>query len=290
MLATITQAVINGLLIGGIYALVSIGVTLIFGVVKIVNFAQGEFVMIGMYISFFLGNRFGIDPLVSLAVSIPALFLIGVFVQHFLIRRVLGLGDMPQIFLTFALSLLLMNVALLLFTADYRTLHTPYSDASIHLGPLYVAVAKLIAFAVAMLLSATLWVFLRTTDLGKAMRAAAQNRDVAMLMGINPDRVFCVAVGVALALAGAAGSLLMPFYPAYPLVGQVFVLMAFVAVILGTLGNVIGALVASLMMGIAESLGIQFVGADSGLIVVFLMLLLTLAFRPNGLFGGWTRR
>jgi branched-chain amino acid transport system permease protein len=289
MLATITQAVINGLLIGGIYALVSIGVTLIFGVVKIVNFAQGEFVMIGMYISFFLGNRFGIDPLVSLAVSMPALFLIGVFVQHFLIRRVLGLGDMPQIFLTFALSLLLMNVALLLFTADYRTLHTPYSDASIHLGPLYVAVAKLIAFAVAMLLSGTLWVFLRTTDLGKAMRAAAQNRDVAMLMGINPDRVFCVAVGVALALAGAAGSLLMPFYPAYPLVGQVFVLMAFVAVILGTLGNVIGALVASLMMGIAESLGIQFVGADSGLIVVFLMLLLTLAFRPNGLFGGWTR-
>ena len=290
MLATITQAVINGLLIGGIYALVSIGVTLIFGVVKIVNFAQGEFMMIGMYISFFLGNRFGIDPLVSLAFSMPALFLIGVLVQHFLIRRVLGLGDMPQIFLTFALSLLLMNVALLLFTADYRTLHTPYSDASIHLGPLYVAVAKLIAFAVAMLLSGTLWVFLRTTDLGKAMRAAAQNRDVAMLMGINPDRVFCVAVGVALALAGAAGSLLMPFYPAYPLVGQVFVLMAFVAVILGTLGNVIGALVASLMMGIAESLGIQFVGADSGLIVVFLMLLLTLAFRPNGLFGGWTRR
>jgi branched-chain amino acid transport system permease protein len=290
MLATITQAVINGLLIGGIYALVSIGVTLIFGVVKIVNFAQGEFMMIGMYISFFLGNRFGIDPLVSLAFSMPALFLIGVVVQHFLIRRVLGLGDMPQIFLTFALSLLLMNVALLLFTADYRTLHTPYSDASIHLGPLYVAVAKLIAFAVAMLLSGTLWVFLRTTDLGKAMRAAAQNRDVAMLMGINPDRVFCVAVGVALALAGAAGSLLMPFYPAYPLVGQVFVLMAFVAVILGTLGNVIGALVASLMMGIAESLGIQFVGADSGLIVVFLMLLLTLAFRPNGLFGGWTRR
>ena len=108
-----------------------------------------------------------------------------------------------------------------------------------------------------------------STDLGKAMRAAAQNRDVAMLMGINPDRVFCVAVGVALALAGAAGSLLMPFYPAYPMVGQVFVLMAFVAVVLGTLGNVTGALIASLMMGVAESLGIQFVGADSGLIVVF---------------------
>jgi branched-chain amino acid transport system permease protein len=289
MLATVAQAVVNGLLIGGIYALVSIGVTLIFGVVKIVNFAQGEFVMIGMYISFFLATRFGIDPLVSLVVSMPVLFVVGVLLQQFLIRRVLALGDMPQIFLTFALSLLLINVALLLFTANYRTVQTPYTETAIHLGPLYVAVAKLIAFVVAMVLSGALWVFLHVTDLGKAMRAAAQNRDVAMLMGINPDRVFCVAVGVALALAGAAGSLLMPFYPAYPLVGQVFVLMAFVAVVLGTLGNVTGALIASLMMGVAESLGIQFVGADSGLIVVFLMLLLTLALRPSGLFGGWTR-
>jgi branched-chain amino acid transport system permease protein len=289
MLATVAQAVVNGLLIGGIYALVSIGVTLIFGVVKIVNFAQGEFVMLGMYISFFLASRYGIDPLASLVVSMPALFIVGVLLQRFLIRRVLGLGDMPQIFLTFALSLLLVNVALLLFTANYRTVETPYTEMTIHLGPLYIAVAKLIAFAVAMLLSGALWVFLHTTDLGKAMRAAAQNREVAMLMGINPDRVFCVAVGVALALAGAAGSLLMPFYPAYPLVGQVFVLMAFVAVVLGTLGNVTGALLASLMMGVAESLGIQFVGADSGLIVVFAMLLLTLAVRPSGLFGGWTR-
>jgi branched-chain amino acid transport system permease protein len=289
MLATVAQAVVNGLLIGGIYALVSIGVTLIFGVVKIVNFAQGEFVMLGMYVSFFLATRFGIDPLASLVVSMPALFAVGWLLQRFLIRRVLGLGDMPQIFLTFALSLLLVNVALLLFTANYRTVETAYTETTIHLGPLYIAVAKLIAFAVAMALSGILWVFLHTTDLGKAMRAAAQNREVAMLMGINPDRVFCVAVGVALALAGAAGSLLMPFYPAYPLVGQVFVLMAFVAVVLGTLGNVTGALIASLMMGVAESLGIQFIGADSGLIVVFAMLLLTLAVRPSGLFGGWTR-
>src|SRR5215471_11132209 len=289
MAITIAQAVVNGLLIGGIYALVSIGVSLIFGVVKIVNFAQGEFVMIGMYISFVLATSFGIDPLFSLAVSMPTLFVVGVLLQHFLIRRVLGLGDMPQIFLTFAVSLLLLNLALLLFTANYRTVQTPYSDTAIQIGGIYVALAKLIAFVVAMLLSALLWFFLHVTDLGKAMRAAAQNRDVAMLMGINPDRVFCVAVGVALALAGAAGSLLMAFYPAYPMVGQVFVLMAFVAVVLGTLGNVVGALIASLMMGVAESLGIQFVGADSGLIVVFVMLLATLALRPSGLFGAWTR-
>src|SRR5580700_2627586 len=268
MWKTVAQAVINGLLIGGIYALVSIGVTLIFGVVKIVNFAQGEFVMIGMYISFFLATQFGIDPIVSLIVSMPVLFVIGVLVQHFLIRRVLGLNDLPP---------------------NYRTVHTWYSDEAFHLGGLYIPVAKLIAFVVAMVLSGVLWLFLHSTDLGRAMRAASQNRDVAMLMGINPNRVFCVALGIALALAGAAGSLLMPFYSAYPFVGQVFVLMAFVAVVLGTLGNVMGALIASLMMGIAESLGIQYVGADSGLIVVFAMLLLTLAFKPTGLGGGRAR-
>jgi len=289
MLEIVAQAVINGLLIGGIYALVSIGVTLIFGVIKIVNFAQGEFVMIGMYISFFLFAYLGIDPILSLIVSMPVLFVVGVLIQHFLIRRVLGLNDLPQIFLTFALSLLILNLALMLLTANYRTVHTWYSDEALHIGGLYIPVAKLIAFVLAMALSAALWVFLHTTDLGKAMRAAAQKPEVAMLMGINPNRVFCVALGIALALAGAAGSLLMPFYPAYPMVGQVFVLMAFVAVVLGTLGNVIGALIASLMMGVAESLGIQFVGADSGLIVVFLMLLLTLAVRPSGLAGGRAR-
>src|SRR6202007_1229207 len=128
MLETVIQAVVNGLLIGGIYALVSIGVTLIFGVVKIVNFAQGEFVMIGMYISFFLATPFCVDPLFSLAGSMPVLFVVGVLIQHFLIRRVLGLNDMPQIFLTFALSLLIVNLSLMLFTANYRTVHTWYSD------------------------------------------------------------------------------------------------------------------------------------------------------------------
>jgi branched-chain amino acid transport system permease protein len=289
MLETVLQAVVNGLLIGGIYALVSIGVTLIFGVVKIVNFAQGEFVMIGMYISYYLSTQFGIDPVVSVLISMPILFVAGVLIQHYLIRRVLGLNDLPQIFLTFALSLLITNLSLMFFTANYRTIHTWYSDEALHLGGIYIPYAKLVSFVLAMVLSGALWLFLRSTDLGKAMRAASQNRDVAQLMGINPNRVFAVALGIALALAGAAGSLLMPFYPAYPMVGQVFVLMAFVAVVLGTLGNVLGALVASLLMGVAESLGIQFVGADSGLIVVFVLLLVTLALKPSGLAGGWRK-
>jgi branched-chain amino acid transport system permease protein len=289
MLETVLQAIVNGLLIGGIYALVSIGVTLIFGVVKIVNFAQGEFVMIGMYLSFYLSTQLGVDPVLSVFFTIPILFVVGVLIQHYLIRRVLGQNDLPQIFLTFALSLLIINLSLMFFTANYKTIHAWYSDEALHFYGIYVPYAKLISFVLAMILSGLLWLFLKTTDLGKAMRAASQNRDVAQLMGINPNRVFAVALGIALALAGAAGSLLMTFYPAYPLVGQVFVLMAFVAVVLGTLGNVLGALVASLLMGIAESLGIQFIGADSGLIVVFVLLLATLALKPSGLAGGWRR-
>src|SRR6476660_3719417 len=165
MLEIVAQAVINGLLIGGIYAMVSIGATLIFGVVKIVNFAPGEFVMIGMYISFFLATQLGVDPIVSLVVSMPVLFVIGVLIQHFLIRRVLGLNDLPQIFLTFALSLLLVNLALLLLTATSPTVHTWYSDEAFHVGGLYIPVAKLIAFVLAMILSGILWIFLHTTDL-----------------------------------------------------------------------------------------------------------------------------
>src|ERR1700730_8717108 len=153
MWETLAQAVINGLLIGGIYALVSIGVTLIFGVVKIVNFAQGEFVMIGMYISFFLANQFGIDPIVSLVVSMPVLFAVGVLIQHFLIRRGFEPNDMPQIFLTFALSLLLLSLALMRFTSTDRPCHASCSAEARHIGELYIPAAKLIAFGVAMALS-----------------------------------------------------------------------------------------------------------------------------------------
>ena len=207
MFATVAQAVVNGLLIGGIYALVSIGVTLIFGVVKIVNFAQGEFVMIGMYISYFLASRFGIDPLLSLAISMPALFVIGVLLQHFLIRRVLGLGDMPQIFLTFALSLLLVNVALLLFTANYRTVETPYSEtASISASSMWRRPSSSPSSRCHGAEGDALGVRRRATDPGKGQaRRGGYRRGGQRRLGHQSHRVFAVAVGLALALAGAAG-------------------------------------------------------------------------------------
>lgn len=285
--AILAQAVVNGLLIGGIYALVSIGVTLIFGVVKFVNFAHGEFMMVAMFGTYWLWALLGLDPLLALIVIVPALYLFGVAVQQVLFRRVIGTSDLPQIFLTFALSILLTNLALAAFKADVRSVRVPYGDASIGIADaVFISVPRLVAFVVAMALSAALGLFLTRTDLGQAMRAAAQDRDVAMLMGINPDHIYRVAVGLASALAGAAGTLIMPFFPVRPDVGGQFGLLAFAAVIVGTLGDVRGALLAGLLMGVAESLGVQFIGADSGRIVVFVVLLLTLILRPSGLFGG----
>jgi len=288
MWETVAQAIINGLLIGGIYALVSIGVTLIFGVVKIVNFAQGEFVMIGMYISFFLANQFGIDPLLSLFVSMPVLFVAGVLIQHFLIRRVLALGDMPQIFLTFAMSLLLINVALLVFTANYRTVETPYSEMAIHLGPIYIAVAKLIAFALAMALSAALWAFLHTTDLGKAMRAAAQNPESARLCGIPVGRMLAIGWGLAAAIGAVAGIMVAPVLFLDPNMMGGVLIYGFAAAVLGGLTSPFGAVIGGFLVGIFENLVgtyIPGVGNELKLPIALALIVTVLVVKPAGLFG-----
>jgi branched-chain amino acid transport system permease protein len=284
--AVLVQAVVNGLLIGGIYGLVSIGVSLIFGVAKFVNFAHGEFLMLSMYGTYWLWVGLGLDPLASVLITIPLMYGFGLLVQQTLFRRLIGGSDLPQIFLTFALSLLLTNVALLLFRADVRTIRTPYSDAAIGIAnQVFVSWPRLIAFVVAIGLSGGLFLFLNRTDLGQAMRAAAQDRDMAMLIGINPNHVYRVAVGLAAALTAAAGALLMPFFVVTPFVGTQFGLLAFAVVIVGTLGDLRGALLAGLLMGVAESLGVQFIGADSGRIAVFALLLATLILRPTGLLG-----
>lgn len=273
----------SGLLIGGVYALVSIGLTLIFGVVKVVNFAHGEFLMLGMYATFFLWSYTGLDPLVTLLISMPLLFLIGMLTQQLLIRHILHAPELAQIFLTVGLQLILQNLALLIFSANYRSVHVPYADWTVKLGGVVLQFPRLVAFAVAVLLSLALYLFLHHTDMGKAMRAAAQDREVAMLMGINPNRVYLIALGTGAALTGAAGTVIMPFYYAFPTVGSVFGLLAFVVVILGGLGNVKGAFLGGLIVGVAESLGIQYAGADAGMLVAFAILILVLMIRPQGL-------
>jgi branched-chain amino acid transport system permease protein len=284
-LTTIVQAVVTGVLTAGIYALVAIGLTLIFGVVRIVNFAQGEFVMLGMYATYWLWKGFGIDPYLSLLVTMPALFCFGVVVQRFLFQPILHAPDLAQIFMTVGLSIVLMNAALFFFTADFRSVKTVYADAALRAGGLVVPLPRLYAFIGALLLSGLLTAFLVRTDIGKALRAVAQDREMAMLLGVNPRRMYLFAVGLGTALAGAAGSLIVPFFYVFPTSGVVFGLIGFVVVILGTLGSIQGALLAALVVGVAESLGTLFLGADLGLVVVFVILVLALVVRPSGLMG-----
>jgi len=282
---TVWQAIISGLLNGAVYGLVSVGLTMIFGVVKIVNFAHGEFLMVGMYLSYALWALLGIDPIWSVPIVMVALFFFGMGMQRFFIRRVLNAPDLAQIFLTVGLSILMMNLALFLFRADFRIVKVSYVDWTFSLAGAIVSVPRLIACLGAILFSLLLALFLLRTDFGKAMRAVAQDREVAMLVGINPDKMYNFAVGIGAALAGAAGGLTISFYFAFPSVGVNFVLIAFVIVILGTLGNLQGAFLTSLIVGVAESVGVLFVGADLGLAVVFVILVLTLALRPAGLLG-----
>jgi branched-chain amino acid transport system permease protein len=282
---TIWQAFISGLLNGAVYGLVSVGLTMIFGVVKIVNFAHGEFLMVGMYLSYALWAILGIDPLWSVPIVMVALFFFGVGIQKFFIRRVLNAPDLAQIFLTVGLSVLMINLALFLLRADFRSVKVPYADWTFALAGAIVSVPRLIACLGAIVFSLLLAIFLVRTDVGKAMRAVAQDREVSMLVGINPERMYNFAVGISAALAGAAGGLTISFYFVFPSVGVNFVLIAFVIVILGTLGSIPGAFLTSLIVGVAESVGVLFVGADLGLAVVFVIMLLTLAFRPAGLLG-----
>jgi len=284
-LSTLLQALITGILMAGIYALVATGLTLIFGVVRIVNFAHGEFVMLGMYVTFWLWKLWGLDPYVSLLITMPLLFCFGVLIQRFLFQPILRAPDLAQIFMTVGLSVILMNVALFLFTADFRSVKVPYGEWAWRLGGVTVLLPRLFAFLGALLLAGLLTLFLTKTDIGKALRAVAQDREVSMLLGINPNRMYLLAVGLGAALAGAAGGLIVPFFYVFPTVGVVFVLIAFVVVILGTLGSVQGALLASLIVGVAESLGILFAGSDLGLVVVFGILVASLIFRPSGLMG-----
>lgn len=284
-LTTILQALITGVLMAGIYALVGIGLTLIFGVVRIVNFAQGEFVMLGMYATYWLWKLWGIDPYLSLVITMPLMFCFGVLVQRFFLQPILHAPDMAQIFMTVGLSVALMNAALLVFTADFRSVKISYAEWALHLGGVTVPVTRLFAFLGALLLAGLLTLFLTKTDMGKALRAVAQDREVSMLLGINPGRMYLVAVGLGAALAGAAGGLIVPFFYVYPTAGVVFGLIGFVVVILGTLGSIEGALLASLIVAVAESLGVLFAGADLGLVVVFAILVVGLVFRPSGLMG-----
>ena len=227
------QLTINGLLQGGIYSLISIGLTLIFGVTRIVNFAHGEFLMLAMYATFFLFQMAGIDPYLSLLVVTPLLFLLGLISERLVIHPILNAPSFMQIFATVGLSVALQNAALFFWTGDYRSIKTSYSAMMVPAGELLISFARLMAFAAAVVISYGVFFYLKKTYAGKAIRAVAQNRTAATLMGVNIRRIYLFTFGLGTALVGIAGALLMPIYYAFPTVGGLFVLTAFVVVVLG---------------------------------------------------------
>ncbi len=284
-MAIVFQAAVNGLLLGGVYGLVSVGLTLIFGVMRVVNFAHGEFLMLGMYAAYWLVVLTGVHPYVALLPVGLLLFAAGVLIQWGLIQRVLGQTDETQILLTVGLSAVLQGVVLFVWGADYRSIRSPLASASIALGPVFLSVPRLIAFGVALMLGGGLYLLLRSTDLGKAMRAAAENREVAMLLGINPLQIYLIAFGIGIGLVGIAGALMIPVLPTFPTVGTLFSLIAFVVVVLGGMGDVVGAMVGGMIIGITEALVATYVALDLVPVATSLIFITILLKRPQGLFG-----
>jgi branched-chain amino acid transport system permease protein len=280
------QAIVSGLLLGGVYGLVASGLTLIFGVLRIINFAHGAVLMLGMYASYWLWVWAGLDPYASVFLTAPLFFVVGAAIQKVVIEPNRAAAEHNQLLLTLGLALFLENLALVLWQGDFRTLRVPYANASFVIGEALVEVSRLIAAGGAVLIALALFFFLRLTDVGKAIRALSEEREGAMLVGIDVGRIRAVAFGIGSACAAVAGALITPFFYIAPDVGESFNLMAFVVVVLGGMGNFLGALLGGLIVGLAESLGAAFLPGSLKQFVVFVIFVLVLLFRPEGLFGG----
>jgi branched-chain amino acid transport system permease protein len=279
------QSLLSGVLIGGAYALIGVGLTIIFGVMRIINFAHGDLVMLGMYASYFLFTMGHVDPFVSIVFVFPLLFLFGAILQKTVINRVLNALPQNQILLTIGIGLILSNTMMLLFTSDYRIISTSYSSGSFRLGEISVSTPLLVSFVITAAVTAVLYWFLLKTDTGQAIRATAQDRDAAQLMGVNVRRMSVLATGIGAGLAAVAGALISPTYYIFPQVGQPFTLKAFVIVVLGGMGSVMGATVGGILIGATESLAGAYISSGLKDLVVYVLFLLILLFKPAGLFG-----
>ncbi|WP_436644240.1 branched-chain amino acid ABC transporter permease [Microbaculum sp. FT89] len=278
-------SLLNGITTGALYALVALGLTLIYGVLHIINFAHGSLLMVALYGVYFLAVGFGVGPYQALIVMPAAMFAIGYLLQRYVIGKASHQRDENILLVTLGLSIVIENLALYLFRSDTRIVDTPWSFETIEFLGAFLPLPKVIAFFGALVTAAALWGLMTRTDLGKAIRAVAKERKGARLVGIDVDHVFAMSFGIGIACLGIAACLLMPSYYVTPQVGHGFVLIAFTIVVLGGMGSFVGALIGGLIIGVVESLGGLFLGESLGQIGIFAIFILILLFRPTGLLG-----
>ncbi len=283
-MAIFLQTLVAGLLKGGLYALIGIGMTLIMGVMGIINLAHGQMMMLAMYVTFVL-NAMGVDPYFSLLVAMPALFVTGVLIQKFLLNPLIKVETIlpeNQVLMTVGIGMVMTEVVRFIFKSDYKYVTTSYSSSTFFLGGISFNVPLVIAFLIALSFTAAMFGFLIRTDLGRSIRATAQDKDAATLMGINTGRITVVTMGLGAALVAAAGCLLAPVYYIFPDLGGPFTAKAFIITILGGLGSTVGAIFGGVTLGMAESLGATYLGMEYEDVVGLAIFIAVLLFLPGG--------
>jgi branched-chain amino acid transport system permease protein len=270
----VLQAVVVGLLLGGVYGSLSMGLSVIFGVLKIINFAQADFMMLGMYFGLALSIAF--DPVLSFIVAIPVFFVLGIVIERLTIAHVIDKPDTSQLLMTLGLSIILQNVALTVWGPTFVMQQTHYRAEVLQIGPFFLSVAQTVAFGLSVLVGITLTLIIYRTDFGRIVRATVNDRDAALLLGINVRRIYVIMFAAGIALAGAAGVLLSMYYPIYPTVGSTFLLVMFLSVMLGGLGNILGSLLAGMIIGIVQSVFSLLLPNQLTLLPVYVLFLIAL--------------
>ncbi len=281
----VAASALHGLATGAVYALVALGLSLVYGVLHIVNFAHGSLLMLALYGVYFLHERLGLDPYLALPALVPVAALVGYALHRWVIAPAGGERDENILLVTLGLALVLENLALVAFRSDTRTIETAYSFSMVPLGPALLPVAKLVALLGSLVATALLWAIVQGTDLGRAIRAVARERDAARLVGIDVRHAFALAFAIGTATSAISACLLLPSYYVSPQVGHGFVLIAFTIVVLGGMGSFWGAFWGGLLIGVVESLGGLFLGESLGQIGIFAIFIAVLLFRPTGLLG-----
>jgi branched-chain amino acid transport system permease protein len=281
----LVPAVLNGLMTGAVYALIALGLTLIYGVLHIINFAHGALLTAAMFAAFFAHKLLGLDPYVAALGLTPLFFLLGYGLQRFVIGPAAHGEDRNILLVTLGLAVVIENALLYAFRADTRTINLPYAFDVVEVGTAFLAVPRVIAFIVVVAVALALWLIMRWTDTGKAIRAVAKEKRGAELVGIDVAHIYAVTFGLGTACLAIAACLLIPTYYVNPQAGNAFVLIAFTIVVLGGMGSVTGALIGGLFVGVVESLSNLYLGESLGQIGIFAMFILVLLFRPSGLFG-----